>query len=425
MKYFFRECTGLALILTCTLFALPVWAQQHEVDRLLLQAIQQNPRVTSAMALEQAANDDMDVARWQRWPTLSASTNMQSGDLGMMLSLQQPLWTGGAITARLHSTEAIAKAAKTQVKVEGNQLALRMLDAWQSLVASHNRLQLQENSLKLYLRYQEMMCRRVKARVSPGIDLEQLLSRTAQASTQADDSRVLKQVAQARLEQLSNLSLPDSRVNGLLEPLPLESLRVWARESTLKRLLKKVPDCVPVRKAKLDAEAARHNLKLVQAQQWPQLSAQYNWQAFGNTSSSLFSIGFTFAPGAGLSVFSQARAQAARTSGLQLIADQVAQDLSESLRVDWENLNRNLTRLEMLNLVVHSSRKVLESYERQFISGRKSWLDVLNALRELTQYEVSRADARAGAAASYYRLRWRSDDFIPKDIQVHKEIQVP
>jgi outer membrane protein, adhesin transport system len=68
---------------------------------------------------------------------------------------------------------------------------------------------------------------------------------------------------------------------------------------------------------------------------------------------------------------------------------------------------------------------VLESYERQFVGGRKSWLDVLNSLRELTQLEISLAESRAVAAAAYYRLRWRSDELAPKQIQVTKDTTKP
>ena len=48
---------------------------------------------------------------------------------------------------------------------------------------------------------------------------------------------------------------------------------------------------------------------------------------------------------------------------------------------------------------------VLASYDRLFVAGKRNWLDVLNAARELTQVETSLADVEALVVASYYRLR--------------------
>ena len=53
------------------------------------------------------------------------------------------------------------------------------------------------------------------------------------------------------------------------------------------------------------------------------------------------------------------------------------------------------------------SEKVLESYQRQFQAGRKSWLDLLNAVRELAQNEYALADAKAGMVSAMNRLQIR------------------
>lgn len=55
--------------------------------------------------------------------------------------------------------------------------------------------------------------------------------------------------------------------------------------------------------------------------------------------------------------------------------------------------------------LVGATREVVDSYMRQYTVGRKSWIDVLNAQRELTQALYSQADARTGALASTVRLR--------------------
>ena len=51
-----------------------------------------------------------------------------------------------------------------------------------------------------------------------------------------------------------------------------------------------------------------------------------------------------------------------------------------------------------------SSTEVYESYARQFTAGRKSWLDVLNTVREAGQYELMVLDANAQMLGAALRL---------------------
>ena len=54
------------------------------------------------------------------------------------------------------------------------------------------------------------------------------------------------------------------------------------------------------------------------------------------------------------------------------------------------------------------STEVFESYSRQYIAGRKTWIDVLNAVRETTQADFAMADANAQTLAAGERLRLRT-----------------
>jgi adhesin transport system outer membrane protein len=104
----------------------------------------------------------------------------------------------------------------------------------------------------------------------------------------------------------------------------------------------------------------------------------------------------------------RAGADAQRLVGFQLATEAIAQDLTEQIRVEWESLRRDIDRQGVQRQAIGSAREVLESYERQFVAGRKSWLDVLNALRDLTQSEIRLTQAQASATAGLYRLRLRS-----------------
>lgn len=54
---------------------------------------------------------------------------------------------------------------------------------------------------------------------------------------------------------------------------------------------------------------------------------------------------------------------------------------------------------------VAGAQIVLDSYQRQFIAGRKSWLEVLNAVRELSDYQVNLVQTRSDILGSFYKLQ--------------------
>jgi adhesin transport system outer membrane protein len=61
-----------------------------------------------------------------------------------------------------------------------------------------------------------------------------------------------------------------------------------------------------------------------------------------------------------------------------------------------------------LDKSVQGSRAVLESYGRQFTAGRKTWQDLMNAVRELAQNQYNLVDAHATMVSAMYRLQIRT-----------------
>ncbi len=73
--------------------------------------------------------------------------------------------------------------------------------------------------------------------------------------------------------------------------------------------------------------------------------------------------------------------------------------------MDWDELQAARMRLNNATLASTGAKDVYESYTRQYTAGRKTWLDVLNTVRESTQSEVAVTDAKAQATGASLRLR--------------------
>ena len=59
---------------------------------------------------------------------------------------------------------------------------------------------------------------------------------------------------------------------------------------------------------------------------------------------------------------------------------------------------------EKLQRSANLSGDISASYDRQYLVGRKSWLDLMNAVRERVQTKVQLADAEASLIGSSRRL---------------------
>lgn len=117
-----------------------------------------------------------------------------------------------------------------------------------------------------------------------------------------------------------------------------------------------------------------------------------------------------YQPGAGWSGSDQARAIEARAASLREALEATRRDIVEGLLGDLERYRAARARVGDAHSTVDASRKVLASYQRLFVAGKRGWLDVVNAARELTQAELAIADLNAALAVGPYRLKLRAGD---------------
>jgi adhesin transport system outer membrane protein len=78
--------------------------------------------------------------------------------------------------------------------------------------------------------------------------------------------------------------------------------------------------------------------------------------------------------------------------------------ISEQIRADHRNWRAALTRAQAFGGALSASQAVYESWDRQFVAGKKSWQDVMNAAREMAQTEIQLAEAQGALSVYEWRL---------------------
>lgn len=379
-----------------------------DINTIVEKTIDKHPLVLSAKSEATATDEGITAARLQRFPEISLDSNVGTTDPVATITIQQPIWTGGRLDATLDRATYDAYAARATVEEKRYEVAKRALEAWQTFVSSANLKQVYARNLTELSRFEAMMKRRVDAQVSARIELDLVVNRILQSQDTYQGANEQQRIALSRLQQLVGEPISKTVLNQhfnlkkLANKVRQESRQF--KESLIFKASKNHPSVIrstyATRSAEAQAEAEKANT-------YPQLYARYQHQydAKDNVNNDKFVVGFQYAPGAGFSSYALTRASKARVDGLKQNTQASQREIIEALQVDYQQFASARDRERALVAAVDGAVIVKESYERQFIAGRKSWLDVLNAVRELEQYEAQLVSARVNFIGSYYRLK--------------------
>jgi adhesin transport system outer membrane protein len=238
----------------------------------------------------------------------------------------------------------------------------------------------------------------VQQKVSAPVDRELAQSRMYQAIND------LSLNIQQRITALTQLTqLVGRPVEKVAAPGPDLISGPKSEEEALQKAIAESPTLARIA---AQEKAAGADVDSQKATLWPTLAVRYqrNLGGIAGLPDSQLLLVLQAQPGAGLSAMSNIDAARSRQSALEYQRESALRDLQERVGTDWNELRFSRERLENAELSRTTSARVFESFTQQFTTGRKTWIDVLNAVREFTQAEFSVADAQAQVAGAALRL---------------------
>ncbi|MDO8300121.1 TolC family protein [Lacisediminimonas sp.] len=365
--------------------------------QLLQSATDSHPLMMGKRSAQEAARAEKSGAEWARYPTpsLEATSRNVNGSSGVA-RLEQPIYNGGRISASIDAAGSRLDAAGASIEETRVDLRLRVIAAMVEAVRQKARLQQADASVAEHRRLLDMIGRRVSREVSSAVDQSLAQARLYQAIN--DQSQIAQgyRVALTQLSQLAGRPVADVSTQGLTQagtPSGIESARDLANNYSpvLQRL-------------GFEEAAASSDIGVRRGALYPQLAFRLE-RALGGTSESRALVVLQAQPGAGLSAQSGVDAAVARREAVRQAREAALREIDERITLDWNELQAANQRLENALQARQMSGDVFASYTRQYVIGRKSWLDVLNAVRESTQADFAVEDARAQALGASLRLR--------------------
>lgn len=373
------------------------------------------PSLMASRTEARANEQDLEATQRQRWPTFSSSVESLTGNArsfpSRSVQVEQTVWDAGRVSARISEAQANVDQGYVKTILQRQELFLQVVAGWQNLMSASSRAQVAAQTIKRLREFQAQMQRRVDAEASPRIDLELANARLLQTEVELETAQSSLQVALTRLEQLSG----EQNLAAFLSDLPampsLQETQGLAQKMSQIDWHRVAAEHPSVMRAQYEAQQAKSRLKVKQSEGWPQIYVRA-FQPLGtlptssDTGMTTF-IGLRYTPGAGLSNFIEAQALETRISSAELTVMTAHRDIQQTLLSDQEEWANTRKRIAALEKSVLGSDLVLASYQRQFQAGRKTWQDLLNAVRELAQNQYALVDAQAAMMGAMYRLQVR------------------
>jgi adhesin transport system outer membrane protein len=379
--------------------ALPADPFGAELGAVLGLIAQRNPTISAARIDAQAAGVDVRSAKWQRAPTFSVQGSVYGVQGGApnratpSATVALPVWTGGRISAGIRRATMSRDAAEARLRETQQEVTFQAIQQFYEYKRLSERIDTMDRDLHDLTVMQGSMERRVEQGVSARSDYELARTRTLQVRMMRDAQIAQRQGSLQRLRELVDDTGYQLALDGLN---PAFTLHAELDE------LVQAADAQDPRRKRLEAEAAvaRAEAKAAAAARLPGLNVEYSYDDVYH-----HRVGLALkAQGTGLAEFSVAKAAALREGAAGQRVDAAAHDLRSQVINDFVDYTSARARLEVAALSGRSSDAVKDSYMRQFAAGKRTWFDVMNAVREALTARLDTIDLRYAAGLAQLRL---------------------
>jgi adhesin transport system outer membrane protein len=383
--------------------------------------IQNHPQVLIQVQNLKSTGFDIEVSKQAFYPTPSITLERAQSKGGndpsysgtpqiAIYRLQQPLWTGGRLSAQQNKAAANQEIEVAKLLEVQQGLALKTLQAWTEVV----NFQRQQTALLKTKNELENLQAKIERRAEQGLSTQSEVKlswlRVSMVKQLLNQTKMQEDLAWLRLKQWVPEAQPLSQAtDALLAPSNDSQAHLQNTENIDWDALSTSQSPVALRlKSQLKIQEAELEEKRAAYQPEVYLRAEHQRgnYAFANAQNvnRLF-IGVTATTGAGLSMQNQLASLMAKHDSAQHEIALTQRLLSETVQSDVLNLIARQSKAEELKLNLESLQDIQTAWLRQFDSGRKTWIEVMNAAQETMQSQMTLIENDTSMQLSYWRLQ--------------------
>ena len=358
-----------------------------------------HPDILAAETSQKANSQDLRAAYLGFMPYLAVDMAEGRRSDEYVARLIVPLYNGGATLASVDSAKAAELGAAADLQRVRLQLGLRLAENWLSLNAAQEQEELWRGYIGSLEDLQGVIGRRAQAGAAPKSEVLSAISRIQQAASQAAINRSGLESAKVQLQTLLGLRQFETG-------WPAESMRLTDNEvaSALARVQTEHPAIVFAETRVLLGQAES---RMARAQLMPEIFLQHE-KPFGPADPNQMSdeettrLVLRYQTDSGLKGWLSSGAQ--RVQAARLSVDAARREAVASVSVAQSERRAALAQLGYQRDAVLAADSVVRSFLRQFEVGRKTWLEVLNAQRELHETKLQSVQIKRTLWSAEMRL---------------------
>lgn len=383
-------------------------AAAEELGDALRATLRNHPAVAGQQAEVESRRYAADEARSQRYPTLSAQaqqyaqggpSSVSGDDLShpTVFSVRQPIWAFGRISNNIAAANADEDTERADLLRVGRQLLEDTAVAYAGVLRSTEHVDIARSNVAEHQELQAQIQRRVEGQLASSADARLAATRLAQARASFEQAVSEQEIAREELTALTQVAV------SAVQPVPAALLELPESPDLFDKAM---DESAEIRLKQQQLGQAEAEVDRARTSFMPTIYLQadkfYDQPALRDDSQ--VSVVFE-AELDGLGFAARGRTGAAVASRTAATQDLAAAKVE--LKRDLERLQRSRQLqselIELQSQSLDDLESLLASYQRQYESGTKSWLDLMNIQREL--FEQRRQLVEAQNAWVIYSLR--------------------
>jgi adhesin transport system outer membrane protein len=307
------------------------------------------------------------------------------------------------LTAGIDRAKAGELYSNASVSDARQQIGLQVVNAYGEWLTYSAKVDVYEKNLNDYKALRQQISRRIEEGVAASNELTLVDGRLQGATVELVQTQAQRDIAVARLNQLTSLHIVHSQLSR-------ERPDVEGLTADLQVLQERALEMAPnLRQAQATLQSADAALRERRADFLPELYMrleyqQGNFSITGQPTQSRIFIGMTSRFGAGLSVFSEEQRAVAQAESAREDIQTQKRAILEQVAVERVLQDSFAARIAASSQGVAAATELAESYGRQYLAGRKTWVEVLNTQRELLQVQLQHIDIEIARWLTNWRL---------------------
>lgn len=383
------------VFLSITLFA------NTNFEDVISKVMVYHPGIASSSEAIKAAEEGINSAMWQYFPTPSVSLSGNQKNSAITASLNQPLWTGGKLDANYNQAQSSKSESIFALDEKKYQLIGTILDHAENYTQARYTQKALYDGIKRLEEFSKIIDRKISVGLSSLNDKKLLESRIAQIKSDLISNEFKENIS---LKQISLLMGEDVSSINFLDDISLEGLsssELVTRISEFNPTLKKYEQQIKSSSFEVDKQKAAvyPSLSLVAEQTKGDI---YGMDPAYKNNAVYFKLESSF--GAGLSKFSDIEQSKLKLQKLKYDKMEHETQVINSFWEDYNNMQVSKNKISNYEVNKLLSEDVFESNKRLYMADKKQWLDLVNSSKEVMDIDISFLSAKALYLISKYKV---------------------